>query len=197
MPPPQWGWKQISFRNVSLYLELLMMDKVQKPSNPEKLLSVLVITPIIMSRRLLLVARSSWQVLPLLLGEYNSTIKWLAPWSLSKGNWSCAIPSHADGTFRYQRIAFSVALVWLWLFSNMNLLLLKQMMCEGAFHCCQDAELVWLIYWSSEGSFQLVDLFVQCNLYETVQWILSWAGLLLLVRLSKKNDDWYGAFSMY
>jgi hypothetical protein len=26
-------------------------------------------------------------------------------------------------------------------FSNLNLLLLKKM-CEGAFHCCQDAELI-------------------------------------------------------
>lgn len=42
-------------------------------------------------------------------------------------------------------------------------------MSEGAFHCCQDAESIWLIYGSPEENFQIVDLFVQYGLFETVE----------------------------
>jgi hypothetical protein len=38
------------------------------------------------------------------------------------------------------------------------------MIFEGVFHCCQDAELIWLIYLSPEESFQITDFFVQCGI---------------------------------
>jgi hypothetical protein len=45
--------------------------------------------------------------------------------------------------------------------------MLKKMF-EEAFHCCQDAELIRLI-WSPEKSFQIIHLFVQCDLFEMVE----------------------------